>query len=78
MNNIDLIKKKSFKNIEELRKQSDMSVSELLKKLGHSSSTTYYRWSQGANISASDVVKMSLLFNVSADFLLGLTDRKTQ
>lgn len=65
-------KQQSIKNIKKLRNMSDMSISELMEKLGEKSLTKYYRWLGGGTISDSDVIKLSEIFNVSTDCILGL------
>lgn len=66
------IKKQSFNNIDTLRKIKNMSVMDLVKALGYLSTTTYYRWKDGAKISGDDIVKLTQLFGVSSDCILGL------
>ena len=60
--------------IKELRKEKNFSQSQLARRIGVSQKTVDY-WELGTNEpKASYIVKLAELFEVSADFLLGIDD----
>ena len=68
------MKNKFFEQLCSLRTENNMSRSELAKKLGVSTRLISY-WENGQRECDFDMlIKISLLFNVSIDFLLGKTD----
>ena len=60
--------------LKELRIQKKLSILELSKFLGVSDATIC-RWENGkADIKSDDIITISKFFDVSADYLIGLTD----
>lgn len=60
--------------IKELRKEKNFSKSQLARRIGVSQKAVDY-WELGTNEpKASYIVKLAELFEVSADFLLGIDD----
>ena len=60
--------------IKELRKEKNFSQSQLARQIGVSQKAVDY-WELGTNEpKASYIVKLAELFEVSADFLLGIDD----
>ncbi|MDD7506217.1 MAG: helix-turn-helix transcriptional regulator [Clostridiales bacterium] len=60
--------------IKELRKEKNFSQSQLARRIGVSQKAVDY-WELGTNEpKASYIVKLAELFEVSADFLLGIDD----
>ena len=65
---------KFCERFKELRKENNLSTVELGKKLAVSNSTIT-RWENGTIIpSIEHLYNIAVLFNVSADYLLGLED----
>lgn len=66
-----------YKRIRDLREDLDMSQTALAKILGMSQ-TGYSKYETGENdIPTNILIKLSLFYNTSTDYLLGLTDNKT-
>ena len=60
--------------LKELRKEKGISQKELSDAI-ECSQSMIARWEQGeCDVTGAVIVKLALYFNVSADFLLGLTD----
>lgn len=64
-----------LRNLETLRKVNNLTVDELMSQFGYSRDT-YYRVWQAGNIKASNIIKLSQLFGVSADCILDLVPLK--
>lgn len=67
-----------YPNIEAERIRAGMSQSELIKALGYKERKTYYNWLANGSIPAKVLVKMSEIFNCSADYLLDCSNKKTR
>lgn len=62
--------------LKKIRNENNLTQSDLAKKLGYTR-TTISAWETGRNEpSYSDLVKISDIFEISLDFLLGITDVK--
>lgn len=62
------------RRIRELREDNDKTQSEVAEILG-TSQTMYARYERGANeLPLRHLIRLSNLYNVSADYILGLTD----
>ena len=60
--------------IKELRKENKLTQKELA-KLINKSETGYASWEQGlSEPNVNDIILLCKIFNVSADYLLGLSD----
>lgn len=59
-----------YPNIEAERARNGLTVEALTKKLGVSRKT-YYNWVSSGKIPQDKILKMCVLFNVTADYLLG-------
>ena len=65
-----------FKRIADLRIDNDLTQIELAKKLGVKSDT-YSKWERGINIiPLESLLKLSILYNVSLDYILGTSNIK--
>ena len=65
-----------FPRIRELREDADLSQTKLAHKLGMSQ-TGYSKYETGENdIPTAVLIKLSKLYDVSVDYMLGLSDRK--
>ncbi len=65
-----------YPRIRDLREDADLSQTELAQKLGMSQ-TGYSKYETGENdIPTSILIKLSILYNVSIDYMLGLSDIK--
>ena len=63
--------------MEDLRKDRDMTQEEVAEKIGMKREQ-YRRYETGQNeVKASFIIKICELYNVSADYLLGITNKKT-
>ena len=63
--------------MEDLRKDRDMTQAEVAEKIGMKREQ-YRRYETGQNeVKASFIIKICELYNVSADYLLGFTNKKT-
>lgn len=63
--------------ITNLRESKGWSKAELAKRLGKQAYTTITKWESGqSKPQMDDIINMSILFDVSADYLLGLSDEK--
>ena len=63
--------------MEDLRKDRDMTQAEVAEKIGMKREQ-YRRYETGQNeVQASFIIKICELYNVSADYLLGFTNKKT-
>lgn len=59
-----------------IRKENKLTQDELAEKIGVSKNTVW-SWEHGRrNASAESVIRIALLFEVSADWLLGLSDER--
>lgn len=64
------------KRIRDLREDNDLTQTEIADFLG-TSQTMYARYERGANeIPVRHIIKLCKLYNVSADYILGITDKK--
>jgi transcriptional regulator with XRE-family HTH domain len=62
------------KRIQELRKENNLSQKELAEKIGVSD-VAISRWERGTRIpNAENIVNLSNVFKISADYLLGIID----
>lgn len=62
--------------IRDLREDNDLTQAQVAKYLG-TSQTMYARYERGANeLPIRHLLKLSDLYKVSADFILGKTDKK--
>lgn len=65
-----------IKRIRDLREDADLTQSEVAEYLG-TSQTMYARYERGANeIPVRHIVKLCMYYGVSADYILGLSDKK--
>ena len=66
-----------YRRIRELREDNDMTQKEVAERL-HQHLTTYRRWENGEHEPpANIIVLLCYLYNVSADYILGITDEYT-
>ncbi|MBS7360655.1 MAG: helix-turn-helix transcriptional regulator [Oscillospiraceae bacterium] len=64
------------KRIRDLREDNDLTQTEIADLLG-TSQTMYARYERGANeIPVRHIIKLCSFYNVSADYILGITDKK--
>ena len=64
------------KRIRDLREDNDLTQTEIADLLG-TSQTMYARYERGANeIPVRHIIKLCNFYNVSADYILGITDKK--
>ena len=64
------------KRIRDLREDADLTQSQIAEYLG-TSQTMYARYERGANeIPVRHIIKLCKFYNVSADYILGITDEK--
>ena len=64
------------KRIMDLREDADLTQSQIAEYLG-TSQTMYARYERGANeIPVRHIIKLCKFYNVSADYILGITDEK--
>lgn len=64
------------KRIRDLREDNDLTQTEIADLLG-TSQTMYARYERGANeIPVRHIIKLCKFYNVSADYILGITDKK--
>lgn len=67
---------KYIKRIRDLREDNDKTQSEIAEIL-HTSQTMYARYERGANeLPIRHLITLAEYYNVSADFILGLTDEQ--
>lgn len=67
---------KYIKRIRDLREDNDKTQSEIAEIL-HTSQTMYARYERGANeLPIRHLITLAEYYNVSADFILGLTDKQ--
>ena len=67
-----------YQRIRDLREDADMTQTTVANYLGMSQ-TGYSKYETGENdIPTQVLIKLSELYHVSVDYLLGLTDRKRQ
>ena len=67
-----------YPRIRDLREDADLSQTRLAQKLGMSQ-TGYSKYETGENdIPTAILIRLSNLYNVSVDYMLGLSDRKTR
>ncbi len=65
-----------IKRIRDLREDADLTQSEVAEYLG-TSQTMYARYERGANeIPVRHIIKLCKFYEVSADYILGITDKK--
>ncbi|MBQ9967286.1 MAG: helix-turn-helix transcriptional regulator [Oscillospiraceae bacterium] len=65
-----------YQRIRDLREDKDLKQQDLAKLL-NVSQTTYSRYESGAlDIPTSALIKLSAFYDVSVDYLLGLSDKK--
>ena len=65
-----------YKRIRDLREDADMTQTEIAKIL-NCSQRVYSNYERGElDIPTHILIRLSLYYNVSADYLLGLTDKK--
>lgn len=64
------------KRIRDLREDADLTQTEVAEYLG-TSQTMYARYERGANeIPVRHIIKLCKYYKVSADYILGITDKK--
>lgn len=64
------------KRIRDLREDADLTQTQVAEYLG-TSQTMYARYERGANeIPVRHIIKLCSFYNVSADYILGITDKK--
>ncbi len=64
------------KRIRDLREDADLTQTDLAEFLG-TSQTMYARYERGANeIPVRHIIKLCKFYKVSADYILGITDKK--
>ncbi len=64
------------KRIRDLREDADLTQSQIAEYLG-TSQTMYARYERGANeIPVRHIIKLCEYYGVSADYILGITDKK--
>lgn len=64
-----------IKRIRDLREDNDLTQTTIAQLLG-TSQTMYARYERGANeIPVRHIIKLCKFYNVSADYLLGLTEK---
>lgn len=62
--------------LKELRKQRKLTRTECQREVGYNGDT-FWRWETGKRIpNGKALIDLATFFNVSADYLLGLTDKK--
>ena len=62
--------------LKELRERSGLKKSQCERKVGYSKDT-FWRWENGKTIpNGKALIDLATFFNVSIDYLLGLTDKK--
>ena len=67
-----------YPRIRDLREDADLSQAKLAKKLGMSQ-TGYSKYETGENdIPTAILIRLSDIYNVSVDYMLGLSNRKTR
>ncbi len=67
-----------YPRIRDLREDADLSQTKLAQKLGMSQ-TGYSKYETGENdIPTAILIQLSYIYNVSVDYMLGLSDRKTR
>lgn len=65
-----------YRRIRDLREDADLSQTELAKKLGMSQ-TGYSKYETGENdIPTAILIKLSEIYNVSVDYMLGISNIK--
>lgn len=65
-----------FKRLRDMREDNDLKQSEVAEKLGIAQ-TVYSRYERGyQSIPVEHLIKLAKLYNVSTDFLLGLSEEK--
>lgn len=65
-----------YQRIKDLREDSDMPQREIARLL-NMSQTGYSKYETGENdVPTAVLIKLSLIYNVSVDYILGLTDEK--
>lgn len=64
-----------YSNIEAERARKGWTIKEAASKLGIGEKTYRERLAMGKDVSASAVVAYATVFDVSADYLLGLSDK---
>lgn len=66
-----------YRRIKELREDNDLTQKQVAERLDQHL-TTYQRWENGTHeVPAHIVVLLCYLYNVSADYILGITDEYT-
>ncbi len=64
------------KRIRDLREDADLTQTEIAEYLG-TSQTMYARYERGANeIPVRHIIRLCKFYKVSADYILGITDKK--
>lgn len=64
-----------YQRIRDLREDRDISQEEMAKIIGCSDQTQYSRWERGAyEIPFHIVIKLAEFYNVTIDYIAGLTD----
>lgn len=65
-----------IKRIRDLREDADLTQTQIAEYLG-TSQTMYARYERGANeIPVRHIIKLCEYYGVSADYILGITDKK--
>ena len=72
-----MIDMRYIKRIRDLREDNDLTQQQIADLL-HTSQTMYARYERGANeLPIRHLIALCKIYNVSADYILGLTDDKT-
>jgi len=66
---------KLYRNLEAERTRKGWTISEAAEKLGITEATYVNRKKKLSRMSGDELVKISTVFGVSVDYLLGLTDK---
>ncbi len=66
-----------YPRVRDLREDADLSQAQVAERLGKQT-TTYRRWESGETEIPVHIIKeLCILYNVSADYILGFTNDKT-
>ena len=66
-----------YRRLKDTREDADMNQAEIAKYLGMSQQSGYSKYETGENdVPTSVLIKLSKLWNVSIDYLLGVSDKR--
>lgn len=57
-------------------KKSGMTVAKVMSEIGYKTPRAYYAWQKGVGMPVVALIKLSELFNVSADYLISETQKQ--